>query len=544
MRQRYKIVSRFGLTALVWFGSLAGAQTPPAKAPTKSTSQAGAKPAAAKPAPLAVPQLKFEKYKLENGLEVILSEDHRLPLVAVNLWYHVGPANELPGRTGFAHLFEHMMFEGSRHVPGNAHFHFLEAAGASDINGTTDFDRTNYYETLPSNQLALALWLESDRMGYLPDKLDQANLSNQQDVVRNERRQSMENAPYGIVEEGMFHLLYPKGHPYYGDVMGSHEDIQSAKLEDVRNFFRLYYAPNNASLAIVGDFQPERARELVEKYFGPLKRGDNVPRITAKTPPITTERRVVIQDNVQLPRVYEAWLTSPIFKPGDAEADLTATVLGGGKSSRLYKKLVYEKQIAQDVAVNQQSLILGSVFEVQATAKSGVKPEDLEKAINAELDAFRKDGPTAAELTRARNVIESRIIAGLETLGGFGGVADRLNSYNHYLGTPDFLTADIGRYENATTESIQAFVQGQLNGRQHAVIYGLPGQQDLGPEVATPKAEPKDPSKNNGEAVNPDAEWRKDAPKAGPASALHLPVPEKFKLANGLAVLYSERPGR
>jgi len=548
MRLLGKNALSFGLFALLACASSSSAQTQTpaasaAKAPAKVPAQTAAKPATAKPAPLEVPQLKFEKYKLENGLEVILSEDHRLPMVAVNLWYHVGPANELPGRTGFAHLFEHMMFEGSRHVPGSSHFHYLEAAGASDINGTTDFDRTNYFETLPSNQLELALWLESDRMGYLPDKLDQANLSNQQDVVRNERRQSVENAPYGVVEEGLFHQLFPKEHPYYGEVIGSHLDIQSAKLEDVRNFFRLYYAPNNASLAIVGDFNPEKARELVQKYFGPLKRGEDVPKIKAHTPPITAERHAVIQDNVQLPRVYIGWLTSPIFKPGDAEADLTATILGGGKSSRLYKKLVYEKQIAQDVAVNQQSLILGSVFEVQATAKAGVKPEDLEKAVNVELEAFRKEGPTGAELERARNVIESRIIAGLETLGGFGGVADRLNSYNHYLGTPDFLAADVGRYENATTEAIQAFVRGQLNDNQRAVIYGLPGKQDLGPEVATPKAEQKDPSKNNGEPVNEDAEWRKDAPKPRPAGALHLPVPQKFKLSNGLTVLYSERPG-
>jgi zinc protease len=522
------------------------------KAPSGQATAPGAKKAPAAPqtkkpapkaAPLQVPQLKFEKYRLPNGLDVILSEDHRLPLVAVNLWYHVGPANELPGRTGFAHLFEHMMFEGSRHVPGNAHFQLLEAAGASDINGTTDFDRTNYFETLPSNQLELALWLESDRMGYLPDKLDQANLSNQQDVVRNERRQSMENAPYGIVEEEIFHLLYPKGHPYYGDVIGSHEDIQSAKLEDVRNFFRLYYAPNNASLAIVGDFQPEHAKELVEKYFGPLKRGERVPRITAKTPPIPAERRAVIQDNVQLPRVYEAWLTSPIFKPGDAEADLAATVLGGGKSSRLYKKLVYEKQIALDVAVNQQSLMLGSEFQVQATARPGVKPEDLEKAVNAELEAFRTSGPTEEELQRARNVLESRIIEGLETLGGFGGVADRLNSYNHYLGTPDFLAADLGRYESASVESLKAFAQTQLGASQRVVVYGVPGKPDLGPEVPTPKAEAKDTAKMGGQPVNPDAEWRKDPPKPGPSSPLHLPVPQQFKLSNGLTVLYSDRPG-
>src|SRR5256712_6391800 len=429
MRQLYTNVLTLGVAGFLVLAMASSAQNPappqaPAQGAKKAQPETQAKKAAPKRAPLEVPQLKFEKYKLANGLEVILSEDHRLPMVAVNLWYHVGPANELPGRTGFAHLFEHMMFEGSRHVPGNSHFHFLEAAGASDINGTTDFDRTNYFETLPANQLELALWLESDRMGYLPDKLDQANLSNQQDVVRNERRQSVENAPYGVVEEGLFHQLFPKEHPYYGEVIGSHLDIQSAKLEDVRNFFKLYYAPNNASLAIVGDFSPEKARELVAKYFGPLKRGEDVPKIKAHTPPITSERHAVFQDNVQLSRVYIAWLTSPIFKPGDAEADLTAAILGGGKSSRLYKKLVYEKQIALDVAANQQSLILGSVFEIQATARPGVKPEDLENVIHSELEAFRREGPTAAEITRARNVIESRIIAGLETLGGFGGVAD------------------------------------------------------------------------------------------------------------------------
>ncbi len=516
---------------------------PALQSSTKSAANPQTQKAAPKPAPLEVPQLKFEKYKLQNGLLVILSEDHRLPMVAVNLWYHVGPANELPGRTGFAHLFEHMMFEGSRHVPGSSHLHYLEGAGASDINGTTDFDRTNYFETLPANQIELALWLESDRMGYLPDKLDQANLSNQQDVVRNERRQSVENQPYGVVEEGLFHQLFPKGHPYYGDVIGSHQDIQSAKLEDVRNFFKLYYAPNNASLAIVGDFDPEHAKELVEKYFGPLKRGEDAPRITAKTPPITAERRAVIQDNVQLPRVYEAWLTSPIFKPGDAEADLTATVLGGGKSSRLYKKLVYEKQIALDVAANQQSLMLGSEFQVQATARPGVKPEDLEKAINAELEAFRANGPTEEELNRARNVLESRIIEGLETLGGFGGVADRLNSYNHYLGTPDFLGADIARYESASVDSLKAFAQNQLGNNQRVVVYGVPGKQDLGADVPTPKAEAKDTAKLGGEPVNADAEWRKDPPKPGPSSALHLPVPQEFKLSNGLTVLYSERLG-
>src|SRR5690242_1391598 len=218
-----------------------------------------------------VPDIAFEKYVLPNGLEVILSEDHRLPLVAVNLWYHVGPANEEPGRTGFAHLFEHMMFQGSKHVPGDLHFKTVEAAGGTDLNGTTDFDRTNYFETMPADRLETALWLESDRMGYLLDDLDQSKLSNQQDVVRNERRQSIENQPYGIVEEELYHRLFPKGHPYYASVIGSHADIQAAKLEDVKNFFKQFYTPNNASLVIVGDIDKAATKSLVEKYFGSLK---------------------------------------------------------------------------------------------------------------------------------------------------------------------------------------------------------------------------------------------------------------------------------
>ena len=517
-------------------------QEPAKKAPP---TQAPAKPASAKSgesASLALPTIKFEKYMLPNGLVVILSEDHRLPLVSTNIWYHVGPANELPGRTGFAHLFEHMMFEGSKHVPGNSHIRFLEAAGASDLNGTTDFDRTNYFETLPSNQLELALWLESDRMGYLPDKLDQASLSNQQDVVRNERRQSIENSPYGIVEEGMFHLLFPKSHPYHADVMGSHADIQAAKLEDVRNFFKLYYAPNNASLAIVGDFDSAQAKQLVEKYFGPLKRGAPVPKITAVTPPVTAERRAVIHDQVELPRVYMAWLTSSIFKPGDSDADLSADILGGGKSSRLYKKLVYEKQIALDVSASQRSLILGSVFEIVVTARPGHTAQEMEKAVDEELAAFRKNGPTAVELERARNGVETGMIQGLELLGGFGGVADRLNEYNHYLGNPGYFPRDVQRYQSATTESIRSFAAAQLKPNARVVVYGIPGKPDLGPDVPTPKNLQKGQS-TGGESVNPDAAWRENPPKPGPARAINLPVPDVFKLSNGLTVFYHYRGG-
>lgn len=489
-----------------------------------------------------IPTIDFEKYVLPNGFEVILSEDHRLPLVAVNLWYHVGPANEDPGRTGFAHLFEHMMFQGSKHVPGDTHFKSLEGAGASSLNGTTDFDRTNYFETVPSNQLELALWLESDRMGYLLDKVDQANLSNQQDVVRNERRQSVENRPYGIVEEALFHQLFPKGHPYYASIIGSHEDIQAAKLEDVKNFFKQYYAPNNASLAIVGDIDKAATKALVEKYFGSLKQGAPVAKPAVQTPPITAERRAVVNDQVELPRVYMAWLTSPIFKPGDADADIASSILGSGRSSRLFKKLVYEQQIAQAVTASQQSLTLGSVFTIEATARPGHTAEELEKSIDEALRSLRDNGPDASEVDRARNVIETRIVQGLETLGGFSGVADRLNSYNHYLGNPGFLPDDITRYRAVTPESVKAFVQQQLTPTTRVVVHAVRGTPDLGAPVPTPKVA-KAAVGAGAESINADEAWRNEMPKAGPVKALQVPVPTSFELPNGLTVLVSERPG-
>jgi zinc protease len=489
-----------------------------------------------------IPTLEFEKYTLPNGLEVILSEDHRLPLVAVNLWYHVGPANEEPGRTGFAHLFEHMMFQGSKHVPGDSHFRLIEGAGGSTINGTTDFDRTNYFETLPANQLELALWLESDRMGYLLDQVDQPNLSNQQDVVRNERRQSVENEPYGIVEEALFHQLFPKEHPYYASVIGSHTDIQAAKLEDVKNFFKLYYAPNNASIAVVGDIDKGEAKKLVEKYFGSFKQGKPVSKPSVQTPPITAERRAVVTDRVELPRVYMAWLTSSIYQPGDAEADIAATALGGGRSSRLYKKLVYEQQIAQDVNVSQYSLMLGSVFQVVATARPGHTAQELEKAIDTELSSFRETGPEEAEVARARNIFETRIIQGLENLGGFGGVADRLNSYNHYLGDPGYLQKDLQRYRTVTPAAVRDFAQKQLAPAARVVVHGVPGQPDFGAPVATPKVA-KAPPGTGAESLNADEEWRKETPKAAEAKTLQVSTPVSFQLPNGLTVLVNERRG-
>jgi len=490
---------------------------------------------------IAVPPIPFEKYKLKNGLEVIFSEDHRLPLVAVYVLYHVGPANERPGRTGFAHLFEHLMFDGSLHVGQKAHFKTLEAAGARQVNGTTDLDHTKYFETVPSDELEKALWLESDRMGFLLENITNAKLVNQRDVVRNERRQKIENEPYGVADEGLFHLLFPKEHPYHADVIGSHADIEAARLNDVRDFLRLYYTPNNASLAIVGDIDKRRTRELVEKYFGALPAGDPVPKINAITPPITSERRAVITDKVELPRVYIGWITDPLFKPGDAEEQLLGRILGGGKSSRLYKRLVYEKKLAQDVLAEQTSLELGSVFTIQVTAKPGIKPEQLEAAIDEELAEMQKNGPIQAELDQARTMTEARILRRLETIGGEGGMAGRLSRYNHHLGDPGFLPKDIERYENVTTRSVQAAAQQKLTKNSRVVVYCIPGPKVL-EDVPRTKEESSDtPTDEKRAAFVATQEWRKEPPKRGTAPKISLPVPQQFKLANGLSVLLVER---
>ena len=440
------------------------------------------------PAPAAtqeVPSIPFEKYTLSNGLDVILSEDHRLPLVAVNVWYHVGPANEAAGRTGFAHLFEHMMFQGSKHVPGDSHFKLVEAAGGTTLNGTTSFDRTNYFETLPANQVELGLWLESDRMGYLLDTVDEQKLANQQDVVRNERRQSTENRPYGMASDALFHTIFPKGHPYYANVIGSHADIQAAKLADVKSFFKQYYAPNNASLAVVGDIDKATLKPLIEKYFGSLKRGPEVPKVAAVTPPVTSERRTVVRDRIRLPRVYMAWITPAFLKPGDADADAAAGALGGGPSSRLYKKLVYEKQIAQDVSAYQQSMALGSVFQIVATVRPNHTPEEVERAITEELERFRQAGPDEKEIERARNTFETSMLQGLEVLGGFGGVADTLNMFNHYLGDPGYLPKYLDEHRKLTPATVKAFAQEFLKLESRVVVHVVAGEPDYGPTVPT-----------------------------------------------------------
>jgi len=345
------------------------------------------------------PKISYERYKLANGLEVLLHEDHKLPIVAVDIWYHVGPLKERAGRTGFAHLFEHMMFEGSEHVGEKAHIKILEGVGSSEFNGTTSFDRTNYFETVPANQLETALWLESDRMGFLLETLDRAKLANQRDVVRNEKRQG-EGRPYGVVDEEVYHQLFPKSHPYYADVIGSHADVEAVRLADVHEFFTQYYAPNNATMAIAGDYDPATIKALIEKYFGPLPKGPEVAVTPVVTPPITAERRAVVTDTVQLPKVILAWLSAPALTAGDADADVAAAILGGGKSSRLYRELVYKQQIAQSASCFNFSLSLASPFECDLIAKPGVTPEKLEAEAEKIIDELAASGATQAEVER------------------------------------------------------------------------------------------------------------------------------------------------
>ena len=494
-----------------------------------------------KAAALKIPDLKYEKYTLPNGLVVILREDHRLPLVAVDLWYHVGPVNEKAGRTGFAHLFEHMMFEGSEHVGEKAHFKYLEGAGATDINGTTSYDRTNYFETVPSNQLDLALWLESDRMGFLLETLDRAKLTNQRDVVRNELRQD-EGQPYDVAEEAVGHLLFPKGHPYYGNVIGSHADVEAARLLDVRDFFHQFYTPNNASIAIVGDFDAATIKAKVAKFFGPIPAGPAVEKVSVATPPITSERRQTVTDTVQLPRLTVAWLTPEAFHAGDADTDMFVDVLGGGKTSRLYQKLVYEKQMAQSVNCYNESLMVTSKAECHITARPGVKLEDLEAAFDAEVDKLRTEGPTQAELDRERAQLLSGLIQGLQRLGGFGGVADMMDRYNQYEGDPGYLAKDVARYEALTTAGIQRAAAGIFQKNQRVVIYCEPGKKVTDDVPRSPENTDADVKviPPYAEAFETEQNWRKDVPQPGAEAKLHLPTPKSFTAANGMKVYLIE----
>jgi zinc protease len=388
-------------------------------------------------------------------LRVTLHEDHSVPLVSVNVWYHVGSSRERRGRTGFAHLFEHLMFMGSGHVRPGEFDTLLEAAGGTN-NGSTSEDRTNYWINVPSNALELALFLESDRMGYLLDTMTPQTVDAQRDVVKNERRQSFENRPYGIADLTLPEMLFPDGHPYHWPVIGYMADLTAAGYDDVVEFFRQYYGPANASLVVAGDIDPAATRALIEKWFGDVKPGPPAAPLTIPGLALTGVQRTTLTDRVQLPRLYLAWLTPRHFEPGDAALDVTADILAGGKNSRLYKRLVYDLQIAQSVSAVQSSGQLASYFLIDATARPGHTADELQTVIDEEIDRLQREPPTSRELERSLNQIEASFFSRMERVGGFGGKADQLNAYFFATGNPDWFEEDLARYRALSASDIQA----------------------------------------------------------------------------------------
>jgi zinc protease len=400
-------------------------------------------------------QIGYEKRTLGNGLDVIVHEDHQLPMVAVNVWYHVGSKNEQPGRTGFAHLFEHLMFEGSEHHD-HGYFPPLQRAGGQ-LNGSTNADRTNYWEVVPTGALDLALWMESDRMGYLLPALTAAKFENQRDVVLNERRQNYENRPYGLAGIALSAALFPPDHPYHWPTIGSADDLRAATIDDVRAFFQTYYHPANASLSLAGDLETAQAFELAEKYFGDLAPGPAVSPVVAAAS-LRESTSLVMEDRIELPRLYIGWHSPAMFAAGDAELDVAADVLAHGKTSRLYKTLVYERRIATDVSAYQHSREIGGVFQIACTAAAGVSLGELDAAVRAAVLQLGGEGVTTPELERALVQTESQFIYRLQTIGGFGGKGDQLNAYNTYTGNPGFFARDRQRYIDVTSSGVAAAV--------------------------------------------------------------------------------------
>lgn len=493
-----------------------------------------------------IPKIAFEKYTLPNGLQVILHEDHSTPIVCVNVWYHVGSKNERPGRTGFAHLFEHMMFQGSKHYDRD-YFGPLQEAGGK-LNGSTNENRTNYWETVPSNYLELALWMESDRMGFLLPAMTEQKFENQRSVVKNERRQSYDNRPYGVAYETILAAMFPADHPYSWPVIGSMADLDEATRDDIANFFRRYYHPANASLCIAGDFDPAAAKKLVEKYFGPIPAGPKVDKMPPMPVALTGETRVKMTDRVGLPRLYLVWPTVPMFAEDEAALEILADVLSGGKTSRLDRVLVREKQIAQDVQVFQGSEELVGALMLVVTARPGHSLQEIQAVVEDELAKMRKEPPTQEEVDRAVNRLEAQFVHSLESVGDFGGRADRLNMYNVYRGDPDYLNRDFDRYTRITPADVQRVAEKYLRpGRVALEVH--PGKEltvvpdpraedekvraELAKKIEVPKI--PDPP------VIAEDEARTKLPAPGPAPRFTLPPFHRAALSNGLEVLLVEK---
>lgn len=399
--------------------------------------------------------IEYEKYRLRNDLEVILHQNKNLPLVAVNVWYKVGSSFEERGKTGIAHLFEHMMFQGSENAAKEMHFRFIQEAGGT-LNGSTTFDRTNYYEKVPSNFLELALWLESDRMGFLLPALTLEKLDNQKGVVVNERLERYENQPYGLAWEKLLANLFPKTHPYSWPTIGYLDDIKNYSLEDVSSFFKNYYSPSNACLVVAGDFKSANCKELIEKYFGEISSNGIIKENRIEIPALEKTVQIQYEDNVQLERIYLAWHSDKAYTDDDALFDTMADILSGSKNSRLYKKLVYEKEIAQDVSAMQISGKLSGIFMIVATAKPGKDINEIKSDIFNEISHLQNEGITERELTKSKNGIKSSFIYSLQQIDN---LADHLNTYNYFFNEPNSFIKDLKRYELIDIDAIKRVTQ-------------------------------------------------------------------------------------
>jgi zinc protease len=472
--------------------------------------------------------------------------------VHVEVWYKVGSKDEVAGKTGFAHLFEHMMFQGTKHIPEDAYFKYLSQAGASARNGSTSTDRTNYFETLPASQLELGLWLESSRMGFLLDRPSfRETFANQRDVVKNERRQRVENSPLGGVTRVELEALFPVGHPYRHEVVGSMEDLDAASEADLKDFFNRYYAPGNAVLLIAGDIDTAITKGLVEKYFGPISAGLPIQRVPVPPIPLPkAERRIAMEAKINLPRGQMAWNTVPAFAAGDAELDMLANILGEGRSSRLYQRLVYDLKIAQSVSANHMSRVHGGTFEIAYTVMRGHSLAEVEKVIDEELDKLRTQPPSQEEVERARNQIKTDLLKGMETLSG---LASHLLYYDVFAGDAGYLRRDLERYDSATAAALGTWAKKILtkNGRVVVDVEPNPKAPIMGRLVkAAPAAANKATPVDGGQPIaaqtkviprtTPDAAFRATLPRPGDRHPFKVPAVKRFRLKNGLPVILAE----
>ena len=436
--------------------------------------------------------LSYTKATLDNGLDVVVHEEHACPVVAVNLWYHVGSKNERPGRTGFAHLFEHLMFEGSEHHDAG-YFRPLEEAGGA-LNGSTNADRTNYWATVPREAVERALWLESDRMGYLLPALSAEKLATQRDVVLNERRQNYENRPYGLAMMVLAAAHFPSPHPYHWPTIGMPADLHAVRLDDVREFFAAYYHPGNASLAIAGDIDTHEALALAARHFAEIPAGPSPPPVAVPAPPseasVSLPRSLYLEDRVELARLYLTWRTTALFEAGDAELDLLADLLAGGLSSRLHRALIHDRRLATDVGAWQDSREMAGLFVISATVAPTARAADVEVVVTEELARVADEGPSADELARVLRCAECGVAALLQRVGGFGGRSDLLNRYNVFAGTPGYIAGDLARYRRVDRTGVRAAATRLAAERRVALSVVPLGSSD----AALPGAAPADAS--------------------------------------------------